>query len=217
MKTKTNNNITMSFLLEAVMEKVKRDLNCIKIGKVVNFYPDDKTADVEIQFKMKETDGSIIDYPLLLKCLVLGNKITTPIEIGEYCIIFFNDVNLDSFFENGQKQVPYTRETHNISDGIVLMGLNNLINKIEYDNTAICLNYELNKIKGQLEVSGETKIKDNTEIEKNVEIKQDLEVKGNVNSTTYSVLNQPGWSGYIVDTPSGTKWKVVNGIIVSQE
>ena len=165
----TNNNIDLNYLLEQVIEKVKNDINCVKIGKIVKFYEEDKTADVEIMFKKKENDN-IIDYPLLLKCLVVGNKITVPIEVGEYCLIFFNDINLDSFFETNDKQLPYTLETHNISDAIVITGLNNLNNKIQYDNTAISLNYSLNKINGNLEVQGETTINNNTTINGNTTI-----------------------------------------------
>ena len=50
----TNNNIDLNYLLEQVIEKVKNDINCVKIGKIVKFYEEDKTADVEIMFKKKE-------------------------------------------------------------------------------------------------------------------------------------------------------------------
>lgn len=177
MKPNTNNNVNIDYLLETIIEKVKKDINCIKIGKVVKFYEEDKTADVEIMFKIRENNGTITDYPQLLKCLVMGNKITLPIEEGEYCLILFNDVNLDCFFENSQKQVPYTQEKHTISDGIIITGLNNLINKIKYDNTAICLNYILNKIKGKLEVDKETTLKDTLEVEKKTTLKDELETQ----------------------------------------
>lgn len=140
MKT-TNLNIDLQYLLNQYTDKIKTIFNCVQVGEIVKFYEEDKTADVNIVFKQKVGDN-IINRPLLLKCPVLGNKITTPIETGEFCIVLFSDVNIDSWWETGQSQEPYTAEKHSISDGLVICGLNALTNKIEYDNENICLKYK---------------------------------------------------------------------------
>ena len=142
MKT-TNLNVDLQFLLNQYTEKLKKTFNCIQVGEIVKFYPQDKTADVNICFK-KQVAEDIINYPLLLKCPVLGNKITTPIEEGEFCIVLFNDVNIDGWFETGQAQKPYSNEKHCISDGLVICGLNALSNAINYDNENINLTYKSN-------------------------------------------------------------------------
>lgn len=142
MKT-TNLNVDLQFLLNQYTEKLKKTFNCIQVGEIVKFYPQDKTADVNICFK-KQVAEDIINYPLLLKCPVLGNKITTPIEEGEFCIVLFNDVNIDGWFETGQPQKPYSNEKHCISDGLVICGLNALSNAINYDNENINLTYKSN-------------------------------------------------------------------------
>ena len=142
MKT-TNLNVDLQFLLNQYTEKLKKTFNCIQVGEIVKFYPQDKTADVNICFK-KQVAEDIINYPLLLKCPVLGNKITTPIEEGEFCIVLFNDVNIDGWFETGQSQKPYSNERHCISYGIVICGLNALSNAINYDNENINLTYKSN-------------------------------------------------------------------------
>lgn len=142
MKT-TNLNVDLQFLLNQYTEKLKKTFNCIQVGEIVKFYPEDKTADVNICFK-KQVAEDIINYPLLLKCPVLGNKITTPIEEGEFCIVLFNDVNIDGWFETGQAQKPYSNEKHCISDGLVICGLNALSNAINYDNENINLTYKSN-------------------------------------------------------------------------
>lgn len=159
-----NNNLldnTIENFANSLIEQVFRSLNCVKIGKISKFYPEDKTADVEILTKQKKVDGTFQDITILKKCLVIGNKITLPIEVGENVVVLFNDYDLNCFFETGEAQEPYSNRKHDLSDGIVLMGLNSLVNAINYDNEAICLNYSLNKINGNLEVLQDTELKGN--------------------------------------------------------
>ena len=132
---------------------VFESLNCVKIGKIIKFYTEDKTADVEILTKQKKADGSFQNISILKKCLVLGNRITTPILEGDDVVVLFNDYDLNSYFETGTAQEPYSTRKHDLSDGIVLMGLNSLVNAIQYDNSAI-LNYKQTKIKGNLKTYG---------------------------------------------------------------
>jgi hypothetical protein len=124
-----------------LIDKIFTNLNCVKIGKIVNFYPQDKTADVEIINKIKVNE-EIKSIALLLKCLVIGNKITLPIETGEQVIVLFNDYDLNAYFETGEAQIPYSERKHDLSDGIVICGLNSLVNAINYDNDNICLKYK---------------------------------------------------------------------------
>lgn len=144
MTSLTQQSPDLQYLLNQLKESIKSELNCVEIGKINKFYPDDKTADVEICFKQMTNTNEIKNYPLLIKCPVLGNKITCPVEEGEYCVILFNDRCIDSWYETNNIQVPYNIEKHSISDGLVICGLNNLINKINYDNDNINLTYKSN-------------------------------------------------------------------------
>lgn len=195
MKNLFKNNIEN--LVEVLKENILKSLNCVKIGRIYKFYPEDKTADVEILNKIKVND-EIKEITLLLKCLVVGNKITLPIEEGEDVVVLFNDVDLNSYFETGTSQLPYSNRRHSISDGIVICGLNSLINSINYDNTAINLNYD-------------------TKINGNVNVLNNLNVNKNIEAFTYSTNNKKGVSGTFQDTGAGASFKtliVENGLIV---
>lgn len=201
----------LSYVLHRLEEKIKRNFNSIQVGQIVKFYAEDKSADVNICFKQK-VDGEIKNYPLLLKCPVLGNKITCPIEAGEFCIVLFNDVNIDSWWETGEIQTPRDIERHSLSDGLVICGLNSLNNIIEYDNEAICLNWEQTKIKGNLEVEKDLLNKGNITVEGN------SETKGNVEGATFSTGGTKGVSGVFVDTgvsASGKTLTITNGLITN--
>lgn len=215
MKNLLNNTITD--LSEAIINNVFKYLNCVKIGKVIKFYAEDKTADIQIINKIKDEDGNIKDITLLSKCLVVGNKITLPIEEGENVIVLFNDYDLNVFFETGEAQLPYSDRKHDLSDGIVICGLNSLINAIEYDNTAICLNYDT-KVNGNLDISKNITIAGNSEITGNNTVTGNNEVKGNNEALTYSTGGVVGISGSFVDSGAGASGKTLtftNGLITA--
>lgn len=196
-------------LANSIIEAVFESLNCVKIGRIIKFYTEDKTADVEILTKQKKEDGSFQNISILKKCLVLGNRITTPILEGDDVVVLFNDYDLNSYFETGTAQEPYSTRKHDLSDGIVLMGLNSLVNAIQYDNEAICLNYEQTKINGNLEVNGDTTQNGNNTITGN------NTVNGNVDAMTYSVGGVVGVSGVFVDVPTNKTLTITNGLITA--
>lgn len=196
-------------LANSIIEAVFESLNCVKIGRIIKFYTEDKTADVEILTKQKKADGSFQNISILKKCLVLGNRITTPILEGDDVVVLFNDHDLNAYFETGTAQEPYSTRKHDLSDGIVLMGLNSLINAIQYDNSAICLNYEQTKINGNLEVNGNTTQNGNNTITGN------NTVSGNVDAMTYSVGGVVGVSGVFVDVPTNKTLTITNGLITA--
>ena len=209
---KTNLDIDLQYLLTQFSENIKKNINCIQVGQIVKFYPQDKTADVNICFK-EEKNGKYINYPLLLKCPVLGNKITLPIEEGEFCIVLFNDRNIDSWWETGEVQNPYTEDKHNLSDGLVICGLNSFVNAINYDNSAINLNYKT-KINGETTINGQTTINDNTIINGDNAINGNNTVSGNTDSLTYSTGGVVGISGSFVNS-LGNTLTFTNGIITN--
>ena len=139
-----NNNI--ADLIDNLIKTIFQSLNCVKVGKVIKFYPEDKTADIQIITKIKDTNNNLKDIAILSKCLVIGNKITLPIEEREDVVILFNDYDINAYFETGQSQEPYSSRKHSLSDGIVICGLNSIINAINYDNTAICFNHKQIKV-----------------------------------------------------------------------
>lgn len=203
----------LQYVLNQYTDFIKRNFNCIQVGKIVEFYPDDKTADVEIMFKQR-TFGNPIDYPLLLKCPVLGNRITTPVEKDEFVVVMFNDVNIDSFWETGEKSIPYTADRHNISDGIILCGLNALSNAIE--------EYDLENIhlRQNTRISGELKVEQNASFDADVAVSGNVDVSGDItaNKLTADVVANNGASGSFKDSGQGASMMTLtieNGIITN--
>lgn len=116
-------------VLNALRTQILINLNCVKIGQITAFYPASHTADVQILFQRVLTDGTISSYPKLLNCPVFtlqggGSSLQFPISIGDQCIVLFSDRNIDSWYLNGNQQPPIDGRLHDLSDGIVLVGLN---------------------------------------------------------------------------------------------
>lgn len=195
-------------VLNDFQNKIFNNLNCHQIGKIVKFYSEDQTADINICFKKEVVDlktqtTTTKDYTLLLKCPVMGTYITYPIKAGDYCLVCFNDCNIDSWFENVDNQLPYSIDRHNINDGIAIVGLNNLITKFnDYDNERV-------NIRNNTIISGDLEVE-------NIQVNKDIETKGNTESSTYSTNKQQGVSGVFTNTDGGQiiqTLTITNGII----
>lgn len=130
-------------------------LNCHRVGIIEGFDAEAQTATVKVVDKsvFATDEGDIlVDFPLLVNCPVVINKginggLTIPINVGDTCLVCFNDRDLDNWLVDGLVQRPNTLRTHDLSDGIVIVGLRNQINNIaDYNNEATELNYLENKI-----------------------------------------------------------------------
>jgi len=158
----TFKDTTFSFtnLIQAfgtLKENILNNINCIQIGIIEDFDSSVQTASVSITSKIQIGVSPITwaDYPLLIDvpCLILGGggaNLQFPIQKGDECIILFNDRQLDNWFANGGVQ-PFTiGRTHDLSDGIAIVGIRSLPNSIQnyiqngtklcYNDTSIILN-----------------------------------------------------------------------------
>ncbi|GHU28116.1 hypothetical protein FACS1894152_5580 [Bacilli bacterium] len=175
--------------LGASFDRLKQEICCVKIGKIETFYPETKTADVLIPFKQKRPDGELIDNVLILGALVMGNTITLPIRTGEYCIVLFNDFDYDLWYNTGHDGEPETDRTHNITDAIVITGLNGLFNAIQnYDNEHIALNFN-SKVNGTLDVTDDTTIEGDTTFRQNIVVNVNVTVNGDMDIDGKITLN----------------------------
>jgi hypothetical protein len=105
------------------------------VGTIVNFYPDDQTADVSINgirvIVNSPYPNTTRNYPQLNKCPVIflnggGGRLTFPIVAGDTCLIMFNDRDIDSWFQNGNTLIPPSMRMHDLADGFVLVGIRSL-------------------------------------------------------------------------------------------
>lgn len=141
--------------LAEFMSLVKRDIglsiNCIQIGTIETFNATLGTASATINFKRQLADESVVDYPVLADCPVFtlnggGASLTFPISKGDTCIILFNDRNIDNWYLSGKVDVPRDTRIHNISDGIILVGIRSINNAIITPIGSACLDAGTKKV-----------------------------------------------------------------------
>lgn len=124
-------NPTLVDTFASLKQDIFRSMNCVKVGIIQTYDPNRHTAEVQIAFKRVLNDGTISDYPLLVDCPVFtlqggGGSIQFPISAGDNCVVLFSDRNIDAWFQNGTPAAPFDARCHDLSDGIVLVGINSL-------------------------------------------------------------------------------------------
>lgn len=84
-------------------------------------------------------DPKLVDYPFAADCPVIcigggTSALTFPIAAGDDCLLFFNDRDLDNWFQGSSTSGNATARLHSFSDGIALVGLRSLNNVlVNYD------------------------------------------------------------------------------------
>ncbi len=149
--------------LARIIRELKADifsnLNCIQIGKISAITSSAQTVEVQLQIKRLAQDGTSIQLPVLVDCpyFILqggGACIGMPIKIGDYCIVLFNDRDIDMWWSTANVADPNSMRKHSLSDGIALVGLNPSTKVITYDGNAIDIN--AGSLKVQIKNNAET-------------------------------------------------------------
>lgn len=154
----------MQDLLNLFKKDIFLNFNSHHIGKIQLFNPLNQTSTVTINYKKTffQSDPvtgvygpTLVDYPILAECPTIclggGNgALTFPITTGDDCLIFFNDRDLDNWFQGSSSSANATPRLHSFSDGVVLVGLRSLNDVLlNYDSDGIALRTKdgLTKIK----------------------------------------------------------------------
>lgn len=145
--------------LTDVLKELKLDIfnsfNSHRVGRINSFNSENQTAEVELIDKVvipTSKGNQLKDFPLLVDCPVVINKnktggFTRPITAGEYCLVLFNDRNIDTWFVSGGVNEPADDRTHNLTDGLVIVGLFSNSNPLtDYNNAATEMNFGETKI-----------------------------------------------------------------------
>lgn len=154
------NNPTLKDLLDYHGKQLKQEFNCHHIGTIKEFDETTQTAQIDINytktFQQLTSNGNVNiitqNYPLIADCPVicLGGgvgSLTFPIENGDECLVFFNDRDLDNWFNGSSSAAPNTPRLHSFADAIALVGVRSLANVLEdYPTDAVSLNYGANNI-----------------------------------------------------------------------
>lgn len=133
--------------LDFVKKNVFSNLYSHNIGKIVKFYPNTQTADVQLM-QVKKYNGQLYPATLLSKipvCIYGSSdaQITLPDLTNTICIILTFDRNVSAFMKTGEAYEPNTSRRHNITDSIALTTFFTLNNPIQnYDTDAITLRYK---------------------------------------------------------------------------
>jgi hypothetical protein len=147
----------LSDILRAHKQNIFKDINAIKIGKIEAFDLDNQTASISIVYKKVIDEDSkgvktLQEYPLLMECPVIGiygglGSLEMPVKAGDYAIVFFNDQDIDNWYNGNLGTGPNTERQHDLSDAFAWVGIRNLITALEdYADDRIRLRYGNSKI-----------------------------------------------------------------------
>lgn len=132
-------------LLEELRSEIFANLNCLQIGKIESYNKSEQSVEVQIMVKRRINETKIISYPVLVDCPLFvlqggGAFIDMPIKTGDFCLIFFNDRDIDNWWTAGNETEPNTRRKHSLSDGIALVGLNPKNSALSLDGDKVIIN-----------------------------------------------------------------------------
>lgn len=126
-------------LLDVHKTEIFANLNCVQIGKIESVNTSEQSAEIELQVK-RRVNGKIINYPLLIDCPVVvsqggGAFVDFPISQGDFCLVLFNDRDIDNWWTAATNKEPRTLRKHSLSDGFALVGINPKISVLSLDGS----------------------------------------------------------------------------------
>jgi hypothetical protein len=150
-------NPTLKDVLDTFEMKLFYKFNCHRIGVIQHFNVINQSATIQMIDKMvimneNQSAPLLKDFPILIDCPVVINAnaiggITTPINVGDTCLILFNDRDMDNWIIDGNVQAPNTSRSHDFSDAIALPYIFNNINALtNYNNNATSIYYGDTKV-----------------------------------------------------------------------
>jgi hypothetical protein len=115
-------------LLDKVKSDVKKELNCHLVAQVESFDKAKNTITARASIKRAYSNGTEVEFPLFTDVPVMtlsggGAFISMPITKGDWCLLMFNDRDIDSWWYSGTVAVPNSPRLHSLSDAIALVGL----------------------------------------------------------------------------------------------
>ena len=138
---------SMLQILTGVVQRTGYELNCMRVGIVQSFYPEDLTADVLIVNKNTlelNKDGSqkTANHALIRAKVCYCNPYETfPLKKGDECVILFADREIESWFINGQVNPLKYQRMHDFTDAVVLVGLRSIPKMIKILDDCLNLFY----------------------------------------------------------------------------
>ena len=101
------------------------------VGSIVKYDPNKRTVDVQpmVRGKTKENPPLLMDVPVWFP-----GSFTYNVNVGDECLVVFADNCIDAWWQSGTVSSPITARSHDMSDGIAIVGLKSLPNITEGTN-----------------------------------------------------------------------------------
>lgn len=95
-------------------------------GKVVKYYPDKQTIDVQPTYKPKH-NGKAVDMPVLYDVPVIfpragGAAMTFPVKDGDGVLVNFTARDYSKWHGSGNAEEAGSARMHDLSDGVAILG-----------------------------------------------------------------------------------------------
>jgi hypothetical protein len=142
----------LNLLFQNKKFEIKSEINCIAIGTIESFNTTNQTVTVQINYlrviyggvaqtNSENVNNQTQNYPQLINCplmMLFGGSgyLTFPIVKGDSCVVLFNDRDLDAWWSTGSSNsVPNSARVHDLSDGLVFVGVKASTNSLTQYNT----------------------------------------------------------------------------------
>ena len=118
--------------LDSFVNGALADLNCVKIGIVDEYYPEERTAKVLLSNKrctgftgtgVQLTREYPPIYPRVMFIGTVDNGIDYKVQKGDEVLVFFCDRELESWWLTGEVSQLNSLRTHHLSDCVAIAGL----------------------------------------------------------------------------------------------
>ncbi len=130
--------------IEMLIRRMLRSINTAIPGIIVSFNAETQTAKIQPAIKSlkRQSDDSIkpasmpelLEVPVVfLRGLGSGFSVTVPIKAGDECLVVFSQRSIDNWWTSGKESEPVepvVPRTHDLSDGIAIVGLTSKPNAI---------------------------------------------------------------------------------------
>lgn len=123
-------------VLENLKEDIYKNINSVQVGNIEAFNAAKQTVSVQIAIKqvIDEDDNGVKRYqnlPLLIECPIVilsggSAHITIPPQVGDGCLLLFNDRDIENWFLDGGIKAPNGLRKHDLSDAFAVVGVRNM-------------------------------------------------------------------------------------------
>jgi len=181
---------------EAIRRAIENKTDNLRVampGTIVDFDADVQTATVQPLLK-ERVGGQWLTLPLLLDVPCFfpragGYCLTFPVKAGDECIVLFNDMCIDSWWQSGGIQAQAEIRRHDLSDAMCLLGITSVPQAVtDYSTDSMMLRNEAKSAYVEITDSGVMNIRNNIG-DINVDTTQSVNVTAaqNINAEATSI------------------------------